>query len=86
MSLKIKVEVINSGDTPINNSSWCRISEVVRFVLFRWVESGVMSFSHDDDRNFGLVGFPKTSAGFTNQRKFVLDHSLELTCSNQTIR
>lgn len=85
MGLEVKVKVINGSNTPIDYGPRCRVSKVICLVCFRWVKAGVMPLPDNDDRDFGSV-FPKTCACRTNQRKFVLDHRVELSCSCRIIR
>lgn len=81
MRLKVKVEVVNGGNTPIDYGPWCRVSKPVCLVRFCWVETSVMSLPDNDDRYFGSV-FPKTCASRTNQWQFILNHRVELPCDN----
>lgn len=82
MGLEVEVEVINGGNTPIDYSPWRRVPKSVCLVCFCWVEAGVMSFPDNDDRDFRSV-LSKTCACRTNQRKFILDHRVKLSCSNR---
>lgn len=77
MCLEVKVEVVNRGNTPIDNGPRSRVSKPVCLIRLRWVESGVMPLADNNDRDFGSV-VPKTCASRTNQRQFILDHRVEL--------
>lgn len=77
MCLEIKIEIVNRGNTPIDNGPWSRVSKPVCLVRLCWVEPGVMPLPDNDYCDFGSV-VPKTCASRTNQRQFLLDHRVEL--------
>lgn len=86
MGLEVKIEVIDSRNTPIDDSPWCGVPEPIRFVCFRWVETCVVSLSYNYDGNFGSVGVPKSCTCLPDQWKFIFNHGLELPCRNRIIR
>lgn len=77
--LQVKVEIINSSDTPIHNSSRRRISESVRLVFIRGIETGVVPFPHNNNADLWPI-FIITAllARCTDQRELLPEHSLEL--------
>lgn len=78
--LQVKVEIINSSNTPIHNSSRRRVSESVRLVLIRGIETGMVSFPHNNYADlWPIFAISTLLARCTDQRELLLDHSLELT-------
>lgn len=75
------VLTIDRGDTPIHDGSWPRVSILIRELCICWVETCMVPFSADNDRNLRsirLLSISEAFESFDHPRVFFIDDDTEL--------